>query len=263
MGEGDGPLRFDAAAARRIDEIYATDDVVAQRRAVIAALAPAPGERVLDLGCGPGYLAAEIASAVGSGGCVHGIDTSDSMLAIAAARHHPPGAAPVDLGTGDALALPLPDGAVDAVVCTQVYEYVADMPAALAEARRVLAPGGRIVILDTDWDSIVWRSGDDARMARVLAAWDEHLAHRDLPRRLPQLLRKAGYAAVAARIVPILNVGHRRETYSGGMMELIADFVPGRRGVTADEAAAWSADLASMGDDYFFSLCRYLFTAAR
>jgi arsenite methyltransferase len=263
MGDAPDPLRFDAAAARRIDEIYATDDVVAQRRAVIAALAPVPGERVLDLGCGPGYLAAEIAALVGPGGRVHGIDTSDSMLAIAAARARPPGAAPVELGTGDALAVPLPDGAVDAVVCTQVYEYVDDMPAALAEARRVLAPGGRLVVLDTDWDSIVWRSRDDARMARVLAAWDEHLAHRDLPRLLPQLLREAGFALADARIVPILNVGHRRATYSGGMMELIAGFVPGRRGVDAAEAAAWSADLVSMGDDYFFSLCRYLFTAVR
>jgi SAM-dependent methyltransferase len=85
----------------------------------------------------------------------------------------------------------LPHGAFDAAVCTQVYEYVADMPAALAHARRLLTPGGRLLVLDTDWDSIVWRTGDEARMTRVLAAWDEHLVHRDLPRRLPQLLAEA------------------------------------------------------------------------
>jgi ubiquinone/menaquinone biosynthesis C-methylase UbiE len=263
MADGPDPLRFDGEAARRIEEIYATDDVVAQRRDVVAALAPAAGERVLDLGCGPGYLAAEIAGAVGEGGRVHAVDPSPSMLAVAAARRAAPGAAPVDLAAGDALAIPLPDGAVDAIVCTQVYEYVEDIPAALAEARRVLAPGGRLVVLDTDWDSVVWRSRDDARMARVLAAWDEHLAHRDLPRRTPQLLREARFAPAAARIVPILNIGFRRATYSGGMAELIADFVPGRRGVDAAEAAAWREDLVSMGDDYFFSLCRYLFTATR
>ena len=54
-------------------------------------------------------------------------------------------------------------------------------------------------MLDTDWDSIVWRARDEALMARVLAAWDEHLAHRDLPRRLPQLLREAGFTLEPGR----------------------------------------------------------------
>lgn len=255
------PLRFDEAQARRIDEIYATADVVAQRRAVLEALALRPGERVLDLGCGPGYLVAEMAAAVGVTGRVHGIDASPSMLAIAAGRTEGDGMAPVDLARGDVLRVPLPDAAVDAAVCTQVYEYVADVPSALAEARRVLRPGGRLLILDTDWDSIVWRSRDDARMARVLASWDEHLVHRDLPRRLPQLLREAGFALTAAGVVPLLNVGPDRATYSGGMRELIAAFVPGRGGVDAAEAAAWLADLEGMGEDQFFSLSRYLFVA--
>jgi len=263
MTETPEPLRFDEEGARRIDEIYATDDVVAQRREVLAALAPRAGERVLDLGCGPGYLAAEIAAVVGSGGRVHGVDQSTDMLAIAGRRVVPAGAAPIDLTVGDALALALPDASVDALVCTQVYEYVADMPAALAEARRVLAPGGRLVVLDTDWDSIVWRSSDDARMTRVLTAWDEHLAHRDLPRHLPGLLHEAGFSVERAAIVPILNVGYRRATYSGGMLELIAAFVPGRAGVGVDEAAAWRHDLETLGAGYFFSLCRYLFTATR
>jgi SAM-dependent methyltransferase len=162
-----------------------------------------------------------------------------------------------------ALALPFEDESFHIAVSTQVYEYIEEIEAALAEAHRVLRPGGRLLVLDTDWDSVVWRSRDDARMGRVLAAWDEHLAHRDLPRRTPQLLREAGFAPAAARIVPILNIGFRRATYSGGMAELIADFVPGRRGVDAAEAAAWREDLVSMGDDYFFSLCRYLFTATR
>lgn len=255
------PLRFDEDEARRIDAIYATGDVVAQRRAVRDALALRPGERVLDLGCGPGYLAAEMAAEVGPSGSVHGIDVSPSMLAIAAGRARGEGRAPVHLAEGDVLGVPLPDGAVDAAVCTQVYEYVADMPAALAEARRVLRPGGRLLVIDTDWDSIVWRSGDDARMARVLAAWDDHLVHRDLPRRLPQLLREAGLRLDLAHVVPLLNIGPDPATYSGGMRELIAGFVAGRRGVDAAEAAAWLADLEGMGDDYFFSLNRYLFVA--
>ena len=257
-------LRFDDdAQVRAIDELYATPDVVEQRRAVLAALALRPGERVLDIGSGPGYLAAEMAGAVGAGGLVHGIDASPGMLEVARRRARAPGSAPVELVQADATALPFPDGSFDAAVSTQVYEYVEDMPAALAEARRVLVPGGRLLVLDTDWDSAVWRSGDDARMARVLEAWDDHLVHPDLPRRLPSLLRAAGFTLAHAEVVSILNIGYERATYSGGMLEVVARFVAGRGGVSAEEAEAWAADLRGMGADYFFSVGRFLFVAGR
>ena len=255
-------LEFDDEASRAVEELYGTADVVEQRRVVMAALSPRPGERALDIGCGPGLLACQLARAVGPGGRVHGIDISPSMLAIAERRDCGPGAAPVELTPADVGGpLPLDDGSVNLAVATQVYEYVPDVPAALAEARRVLAPDGRLLVLDTDWDSVVWRSRDDTLMARVLAAWDEHLAHRELPRRLPQLLREAGFAAASASVVPMLNVGYARDTFSGGLLELIAAYVPGRAGVDAADAEAWAADLRDLGADYFFSVNRFMFLA--
>jgi cyclopropane fatty-acyl-phospholipid synthase-like methyltransferase len=59
-------LRFEGDRARALEAIYLTPDVVAQREAVLAALDPLPGERVLDLGCGPGLLAVAIAKRVGA-----------------------------------------------------------------------------------------------------------------------------------------------------------------------------------------------------
>lgn len=61
---------------------------------------------------------------------------------------------------GGAEALPCADGAFDAVVSTQVQEYVADVLGAFGEVRRVLRPGGRVVVLDTDRDSVVWHAAD-------------------------------------------------------------------------------------------------------
>jgi arsenite methyltransferase len=251
-------LEFDEENARNLVAVYTTPDVVDQRRAIRVALALQPGEHVLDIGSGPGLLAAEMAEEVGADGRVHGIDPSDSMLAIA--RHSE---TPVDYGRGDALALPFADEQFDVAVSTQVYEYVEDIEGALAEARRVLRPGGRLLVLDTDWDSIVWHSSDRVRMECVLAAWNEHLADPYLPRRLPALMRGAGLELADAAIIPILNQGADRRTYSAGMLRLVAEYVAGRGGITADEARAWADDLESLGDDYFFSLNRYLFVATR
>jgi ubiquinone/menaquinone biosynthesis C-methylase UbiE len=250
-------LEFDEAQSRAVEAMYATRDVERQRRATLAALEPRTGERMVDIGCGPGYLAAEMAELVGPEGFVQGVDPSPHMLAIAARRALPH----MELTEGDALSLPAGDTSFDAAVSTQVYEYVPDIAAALAEARRVLRPGGRLVVLDTDWDSIVWRSSDDERMARVLRAWEEHLAHPRLPRVLPELLRDGGFRLRRSEIVPVLNVGYERETYSANVLGMIAEFVSGRQGITAEEASAWADDLRSLESRYFFSLNRYLFVA--
>lgn len=250
-------LEFDESQARAVEETYATEDIARQRRATLEALGLRPGERVLDIGCGPGYLAVEMAEVVGRDGFVQGIDPSPHMLAIAARR----ALTHMELSEGDALSLPAPDASFDAAVSTQVYEYVPEIEAALAEARRVLRPGGRLLVLDTDWDSIVWRSSDDERMERVLRAWEEHVTHPRLPRVLPELLRAAGFAIRLTEVVPVLNVGYERATYSAQVLGLIARFVSGRQGIAPDEATAWEDDLRSLGQRYFFSLNRYLFVA--
>jgi arsenite methyltransferase len=254
-------LQFDEEASRAVEALYSTGDVVAQRRVILETLGLREGQRVLDIGCGPGFLASEMAGVVGAGGAVHGIDVSPSMLEVAARRDAAEGAAPIELSEQDASHLSFPDASFDVAVSTQVYEYVEDMPAALAEARRALAPGGRLAILDTDWDSIVWRSEDEPLMARVLAAWDEHLAHPHLPRRLPQLLGEAGFGLESCTVVPVLNIGYDEATYSAGAIGLIADFVAGRRGITDAESEAWAQGLRAMGERYFFGLSRYLFLA--
>jgi arsenite methyltransferase len=254
-------MDFDERTSRHLEAAYTTPDVVEQRRQTVEMLELQPGEHVLDIGSGPGFLACEMAVVVGEEGSVHGIDPSDSMLAIAAHRERDPGAAPTEFRNGDAIDLPYPDARFDAVVSTQVYEYVEDMAAALAEARRVLRPGGRLLVLDTDWDSVVWRSSDRDRMRRILAAWDEHLVDPHLPARLTGLLTGAGFTMRLRRTIPILNASFDSDTYSAGLIGFVTGFVPGRQGITEDEARAWADDLAAQASDYFFSINRYVFVA--
>lgn len=257
------PPSFDEKAARRVEAVYTTPDVAAQRARLLEALGLRPGEHALDLGAGPGFLAREMALAVGGEGEVRGLDPSPAMLGLARARCADLPQA--DFQEGEAARLPYGDAAFDAAAVSQVYEYVAELDAALAELCRVLRPGGRAAILDTDWDSLVWHAGDEVRAARVLAAWDEHLADPYLPRTLAPRLRAAGLAVEGVEALPILNPTYDPDTYSHGMISLIVPFVIGRRGISKEEAKAWAGDLKELGERgaYFFSLNRYLFLVRR
>jgi ubiquinone/menaquinone biosynthesis C-methylase UbiE/DNA-binding transcriptional ArsR family regulator len=96
-----------------------------------------------DLGCGTGQLTASLAPCVGR---VIAVDQSRAMLAAARARL--PGLANVELRHGDLESLPIEDGELDAAVLFLVLHYLAEPVQALAEARRVLKPGGRLLVVD-------------------------------------------------------------------------------------------------------------------
>ena len=101
---------FGGAAARKLEAAYLTPDVVEQRRATLQALALRPGERVLDVGSGPGLLAAEMAQVVGLAGHVIGIDVSDAMLALGQRRcANLSGTGWLSFVKADAAALPFPE----------------------------------------------------------------------------------------------------------------------------------------------------------
>lgn len=146
---------------------------------------------------------------------------------------------------------------------TQVYEYIPDIPTALAELHRVLRPGGRAVILDTDYGSLIIHTEDAVRMARVLAAWDQHFVHADLPRALSRQLRGAGFTVRERMAIPMFNPEFEDNTYGKGLLKMMASFAAGRNGITQSEADAWFAEFAALGKngEFFFSLNRYLFVA--
>jgi SAM-dependent methyltransferase len=256
-------VAFDAEIARGIEALYRSPDAVRRRSRALELLAPRTGEHILDVGCGPGFLATALGDAVGPKGSVCGIDTSTAMLELA--RRRCADQAWIELRAGDAAQPDFPEASFDACLSVQVHEYVRDVGPSLRALERVTRPGGRALIVATDWDSIVWAAGDPERMARVLSAFEEHLAHLDLPRRLAPLLRDAGFALRRCEVFVQHNLALDPNTYVHGLMELIRRFVPGRRGVTREEADAWAADLLDLEKRgaSFFSLNQYFFLAER
>lgn len=259
-------MTFDEASARALEVIYMTPDVVAQRTRVLDLLALVPGERVLDIGVGPGLLAHDLARLVGETGRVTGIDLSPDMVAVAQNRLRDMPQA--ELRTGEATVLDIPDASLDAVVSTQVFEYVVDVPRALAEVHRVLRPGGRVLILDTDWRSLVWHSSDQTRMDRALACWDDHLHDPHLPARLGPMMRQAGFEMRRVEILPMLTPRYQPVSYAAGMLRSIFAFVgrnAAQHGLSDQEVQAWQDDQADLiaRDEFFLSLNRFAFLATR
>ena len=256
-------LEFDDKATQRLLAVYTTPDVAAQRETFVSTLAPQPGELLLDVGSGPGFVVSRLADGVGPTGAVCGVEISEPLSAVARANcRHQPWA---EIRHGNALQLPLPDDAFDAAISTQVLEYVADVDTAIAEMFRVVRPGGRVVIVDTDWDSIVWHSADPVRMNRILLAWEEHAPHARLPRTLAARLRRAGFRVDAQLVLPMFNPEFGEQTYSNRMIDLILPFVTAQAGIPLAIANQWAADLRESGarGDYFFSLNRYAFVATK
>jgi arsenite methyltransferase len=254
---------FSAAALERI---YSTPDVVEQRARTRMAVAARSRERGLDIGCGPGLLACELARDVGPRGRIVGIDPSAEMIAMCSERARRDAlSGRAEFHQGDAADLRFPAGSFEFITVTQVYEYVQDMKRALAEAYRVLKPRGRLAVVDTDWDSCVWNSDDRDRTARILKAHEQHFAQPHLPAQLPHLLADAGFALKSVHVVPIINLQLTENTFSHGMIERIARFVVAKGSIRPEEAQGWAADVRGQAErgQYFFSLCRYMFVAER
>ena len=258
-----GDVDFNDATARVLERMYSAPEVVAQRIQVLRAMALREGEVVLDVGSGPGLLAKEMAEVVGSSGVVSGIDLSEPMISLC--RQRCAEEEWTDFRVGNAMALPFEDGVFDVAVAVQVYEYVSEIEVALNELFRVVRPGGRTFILDTDWDSLVWNTSDRPRTKRILEAWNEHLSDPYLPETLTQKLRDAGFQVIRREVMPMFNPEYHAHSYSAGMAFGIESFVPGRRGLTPEEIADWVADLRSLGErgEYFFSVNRYLFVVVK
>jgi SAM-dependent methyltransferase len=118
----------------------------------LGLLALAPGEHVLDVGCGTGVFLPLLAEVVGPTGRVAGVDRAAAFVEQARARTRALDMVRVD--EGDVYALPYPDGAFDAAHCERVLLHLDDPTAALREMRRVVRPGGRVIVAEPGWATL-------------------------------------------------------------------------------------------------------------
>ncbi|WP_344534045.1 methyltransferase domain-containing protein [Streptomyces albiaxialis] len=179
--------------AEQLDRADAAPGAAAlrQRSYELLGLRERPGARVLDAGCGTGRAVGEM---TGAGARAEGVDTDPAMLALA--RERWPGAR---FHRGDALRLPYDDGTLDGYRADKLYHALPDPAAALAEARRVLAPGlGRVCLLGHDWDALVIDADDPGLTRALVRARAAELPFPRAARGYRNLLLDAGFQDVRA-----------------------------------------------------------------
>jgi SAM-dependent methyltransferase len=187
-------------ATRNLEARGNSPDEVATRAAYLDLLALRPGDRVLEVGCGSGVVARDIARRVMPGGRVVGVDTSAELLAIATELARGAGLDAIDFREADGRALSFADGEFDAVLAVTVLAHIADADRAIHEMVRVARRGGRVAVFDFDGDSLLVSHPDRALTRRILAAMSDHSATDSwLVRRLPGVLVAAGLRDVRTR----------------------------------------------------------------
>ncbi|GAC1531783.1 MAG: methyltransferase domain-containing protein [Acidimicrobiales bacterium] len=156
------------------------------------------GQRLLDVGCGPGTITVDLARRVAPGPTV-GVDASAAVVAEAQTTAQSSGASTVTFLTGDVYALDSDDASFDVVHAHQVLQHLSDPVAALGEMRRVLAPGGILAVRDSDYGVFSW-TPPNAMLERWLDIYHQvtacNGAEADAGRFLEGWVRAAGFTDV-------------------------------------------------------------------
>jgi ubiquinone/menaquinone biosynthesis C-methylase UbiE len=203
-----------------------------------------PGQHVLDLGCGLGDDARALAAVVGSTGRAVGVDVSESMVTEARQRSEGTGLS-VEFAVGDAHGLDFPAGSFDACRTERTLHYVADPARAVGEMVRVVKPGGRVVALEPDHETMVFYPGDKATTRTIAKAFADSIPNGWIGRQLLALFLDAGLVEVAALPHAILMT--ELELVRQLLLDAHLEKVKQTGLLPAHEVDAWLADLVDAG----------------
>jgi arsenite methyltransferase len=173
-----------------------------------------PGETVLDLGSGGGIDVLLSAKRVGPTGKAYGLDMTDEMLALARENQRKAGVTNVEFLKGEIEHIPLPDASVDVIISNCVINLSADKDAVMAEAYRVLKPGGRFAVSD-----VVVRGEVPAELRRSVELWIGCVAGALEESEYRAKLAKAGFDEIAVEPTRIYTAESARDFLAGAGLD--------------------------------------------
>lgn len=256
-------MEYDEAESRRTERAYLSPEIVQQRARTLEIINASIGENIVDVGCGPGLLAHSLATAVGPTGSVTCVDSSAAMIGLAQNRCKDlPNVSYVE---ADVAKLPFDATSIDAVTCMQLLLYVANVKKTLTEMYRVLVPGGRLYIIETDWRSTVVHSNDDNLTEKIVSAWDAAMPNARLPARLGPILRDAGFESIQTEAIPLLSTDADPQGFAmSALKQCVVEAIAQER-VSAAKGETWLDEFSDLGADdrFFFCVNRFLFTVLK
>jgi SAM-dependent methyltransferase len=232
--------------------------------ALLRLLDPRPGESLLDVGAGRGQAVRFLAAQVGTGGRVAAVDHDAQAMAHLAATCAAIGPAQVDVHRAEATSLPFEAGSFDAALCVNVLEAVEDRARVLAEMRRVLRPGGRVLVAHDDYDSQAYVCEDRVLGRRVVHAFADARLSRyaasdgQMGRRLWGLFRAAGFHDTELRVLPLVETEYA-EPHQGWVLSQFGHGLVAASGLTPEELDRWRRDLAERSARGEFLYCANLY----
>ncbi len=253
-------LKKQSTEAEELEKSYQLPEIVRQRQHTLNKLSVKRGEKILDVGCGVGFLSYEIALQTGDSGRVSGIDQNSEMIRHANKRCE--NLRNTEFSEANANELPFPEESFDAACCTQVLLYVNDVAQVISEIKKVLKPAGRIIIVETDWRGVVMNSNYDSITRKIFSAWDAAVPSPNLPVRLAPLLVENGFCNIDVEPIPIHNTEYTPSQFSYGMMNWITRNALKKGVITKEQSQKWLDDLDVKGEsgNYFFCVNRFLFS---
>ena len=235
-----------------LDEVARLDYMRNVKKQVTEMLDLHSGDIVLDVGCGTGDDARDMARLVGPQGRVIGLDNDDSILEVARRRSEGP-ELPLMFTPGDVHHLEFADGTFTHCRSERMFQHVTDPGTAMLELARVLRPSGVMVIFDTDWETLIIDADDHQTTRTLLNEYCSEHRHGWIGRMLPGLMREAGLDDI--EVVPATLM--LRDFASADRLHTItrtAAIAATQGRVTHATVEAWLADLrARDAQGRFFS----------
>jgi SAM-dependent methyltransferase len=223
-----------------LEDRAACPDQILVNTALRDALAPRPGEHIVEVGCGSGALCRLVASGLLPGGELLGVDVAPEM--VAAARTLAGQQMHIRFEVGAGAALPAEDATYDAAFGARLLLHVADPAPIVVEMVRVVKPGGRVVLMDWDFETVTV-THPDRELTRRLLHWrcDHHGGNNWSGRRL------LGYALAAGlrdlTVIPVTSVARDEAAALTGSMFRAAEVAREGGAITPAEHDAWTGEL--------------------
>ena len=234
-----------AEMASSLEERAQSPDQKQVNMTLMKAISPSPGDHFLEVGCGTGVLCRQIAPKVVPGGKITGLDISTEFVKIAKDLNiNSELSSSIQWGVGQAEALPFPDANFDGILAARLLLHISNPQFVLSELMRVVCPGGKVVVMDWDFETVTVDHSNRG-LTRRLLHWrcDHHGGNNWSGRQLWRLMVETGFVNV--KLTPIVSIAYHENDSLTNSLFRAAQVARDAGAIALSEYTDWVEELRS------------------